>query len=112
MDIEKQIEEMEKYLGKDLDELTKSIIKGVCKYYSETIEITKKLRIPKGKYCTDCRFKQFRKTNVDCWCGGYYYCVLYGNTLDIEETAMSIIGKYNYNKCKQCLEDTNNAEKE
>lgn len=73
---------------KELDWLSKTFLEGIAKYYTNTIEVTKTVRIPKGKYCDTCPFLKYETAlgcciNNDCFSGkrpfgnsGWYYDII------------------------------------
>lgn len=110
---------------KELDWLTKTVIEAIGKYYTETVEVTKTVRIPKGATCDCCVFKKYENygnilPNGDCCNSGYAWCALYGERLQInggmDIRTNPILGllptNWHYSKCKGCLEDTKQNEKE
>lgn len=99
----------------------------VANYLENTIEITKKVRLPKGDFCGCCDFKKHRDINYiidDCNCaiGGGVCCSLYGERLKLKYNFNNHIyaiippKDWTYLKCDSCLKDTedsaeNNTEK-
>lgn len=95
-------------------------IEGVQKYLENTIEITKKVRVPKGKHCNGCLFKQHEislySDSNGCPIGGGVWCALYGERLKLKDAflnspmlAITTPENWTYCKCNRCLEDTNKS---
>lgn len=102
----------------DSDWLEKALVDGIQKYLENTMEIAKKIRLPKGDTCDFCDFKKHgNATHIDgeCGCavGGGVYCALYGERLELKGglfnnpvLAITPPSNWTYCKCKGCLEDT------
>lgn len=102
----------------DSDVVAKWLYEGLAKYFENTIEITKKIRLPKGDTCDFCDFKKHANTthiDSDCSCavGGGVYCALYGERLklkgDFLNSPMCAVippERCTYCKCEQCKIDT------
>lgn len=106
---------------KELDWLTKTVIKGIEEYYKNTVEITKTVRVSKGDNCDCCGFKKYERYDrffrSGCeYSGGRVWCALYGKRLELSDIfrnnslmrITTLPENWTYCKCKECLEDTNN----
>lgn len=104
--------------NKEVDWLTKAFCEGVKDYYENTVEITKTVRIPKGKYCDACSFVKtdyFPQIcpNGDFVHGGIVWCAIYGDRLKLDKNSLCGFLPYirpSYYKCDKCLKDTMNEE--
>lgn len=105
----------------DSDLLEKVFVEGVQKYLEDTMEITKKVRVPKGEFCEGCLFKKHESPlysdSNGCPIGGGVWCALYGERLKLKDAffnspmaAITAPENWTYCKCKGCLEDTNGKE--
>ena len=103
----------------DSDVITKLFLEGAAKYLENTMEITKKVRVPKGDTCDGCLFKKHESPlysdSYGCAVGGGVWCALYGEQLKLKggldiraNPALAIVSPngWTYNKCNECLEDT------
>ncbi len=100
--------------NKEVDWLTKAFFEGIKNYYENTVEITKTVRVPKGKYCDNCPFVKtdyYALLSDDCCNCTIVSCSLYGDRLKLYDSSLYALLPYTkpiYYKCEKCKKDTEN----